>query len=83
MENLPLAVLALSYSGLVLFWLAHTLRKLFPPLRAALTAFAISASVHGVTLVAVPPEHVGFAAGLVFIPHLLILPLLLWSARRS
>ncbi|MBY0338582.1 MAG: hypothetical protein K2X11_18350 [Acetobacteraceae bacterium] len=82
MDNLPFALFALGYSGLVLFWLAHALRKLYPAMRAALMAFGISAAVHGVTMLFVPPEHVPTALAFWGVPHLLLLPLLLWTARR-
>jgi len=36
---------ALAYSGLVLFVLASSLRKIYPPMRAALTAFVLSVAV--------------------------------------
>lgn len=83
MTTLALALLALAYSGLVLFWVAHALRKLMPPLRAALTAFAISAAVHSLTLLFLEPAQVPVALGLWGVPHLLVLPLLLWSARKQ
>ena len=37
MTGTLLAIMALGYSGLVLFWLAHSLKKIWPPVRAALT----------------------------------------------
>ena len=76
------SLFALAYSGLVLFALAHSLRKLFPPMRAALTAFVLSAAVHGATTLFAGEQ--GLAA-LAFwgVPHLLILPLLLLSAQRQ
>lgn len=77
-----LGVFALAYSGLVLFALSNALRKLYPPTRAALTAFAISAVVHGATTLMMG-EHAALALAFWGIPHLLILPLLLWSARRQ
>ena len=80
--ELPLALMALAYSGLVLFVLAHALRKLFPPMRAALTAFALSAGVHAATT-PLMGEHALIALGFWGIPHLLILPLLLRAARRQ
>jgi uncharacterized membrane protein len=73
---------AVAYSGLVLFALAHSLRKIFPPMRAALTAFAISAAVHGATTL-FAGEQGGMALAFWGVPHLLILPLLLLSARRQ
>lgn len=83
MSNLPLAVLALSYSGVVLFWLAHALKKLYPPVRAALTAVAISATVHGATMLFLDAENVPTALAFWGVPHLLLAPLLLWSAWQQ
>ncbi|MBP0463746.1 hypothetical protein J5Y09_07475 [Roseomonas sp. PWR1] len=81
--NLGVAGLfALAYSGLVLFALAHSLRKIFPPMRAALTAFALSATVHGATTLFAGDEG-GMALAFWAVPHLLVLPLLLLSARRQ
>ena len=76
------AIFALAYSGLVLFALAHSLRKIFPPVRAALTAFALSAAVHGATTLMAGDQAL---AALAFwgAPHLLVLPLLLLSAWRQ
>ena len=76
------ALFALAYSGAVLFLLASSLRKLFPPMRAALTAFVLSATVHGATTL-MAGEQAGLALAFWGIPHLLILPLLLLSARRQ
>lgn len=76
------SLFALAYSGLVLFALAHSLRKLFPPMRAALTAFALSATVHGATTLFAGDEG-GLALAFWGVPHLLVLPLLLLSARRQ
>ncbi|BDG70142.1 hypothetical protein [Roseomonas fluvialis] len=75
-------IFALAYSGLVLFMLSASLRKLMPPMRAALTAFALSVTVHGATTLMAGPQAM---AALAFwgIPHLLVLPLLLLSARRQ
>lgn len=73
---------ALAYSGVVLFVLAHSLRRIFPPMRAALVAFALSAAVHGATTL-MAGEQAGLAFAFWGIPHLLILPLLLLSARRQ
>ena len=53
------------------------------PMRAALTAFAISATVHGVTMFFLEPEHVLTALGFWGVPHLLLLPALLYSAWRE
>lgn len=83
MNALLLAILALAYSGLVLFSLAHALRRIMPPMRAALAAFGISAGVHAVTLIMLEPEQVPIALALWGVPHLLLLPLLLWSARKQ
>ena len=83
MNMLLLALLALAYSGLVLFALAQALRKIWPPLRAALSAFAISVAVHASTLLFFEPDQVPTALALWGVPHLLILPLLLWSAWKQ
>ncbi len=80
--DIALGLLALSYSGLVLFILAHALRKLFPPMRAALTAFALSSVVHGATTLLMGEEAL-LALGFWAVPHLLVLPVLLWAARRQ
>jgi len=77
-----IGLFALAYSGLVLFVLAASLRKLLPPVRAALAAFALSAAVHGATTL-MAGEHATYALAFWGIPHLLILPLLLISARRQ
>lgn len=73
---------ALGYSGLVLFLLANSLRKIFPPIRAALTGFALSVTVHGATTL-MAGEHALMALAFWGIPHLLVLPLLLRSAWRQ
>jgi uncharacterized membrane protein len=80
--ELAFGLFALAYSGLVLFVLAASLRKVVPPMRAALAAFGISAAVHGVTM---PLMGEDWTLALAFwaVPHLLVLPLLLWSARRQ
>lgn len=82
MMDIALGVFALAYSGLVLFTVASSLRRLFPPVRAAVSAFALSVTVHGATTL-----MMGDAAPLAFffwaVPHALILPLLLWSARKQ
>jgi len=83
MNGFVFALFALGYSGLVLFWLAHALKKMFRPLRAALTAFAISATVHGVTMFFLEPAHVLTALGFWGVPHLILLPALLYSAWRE
>jgi hypothetical protein len=80
---LLLGLLALAYSGLVLFGLASAFRKLYPPMRAALTGFSLSALVHGSTVFIAEPERwlplTLFWLG----PHLLWLPVLLLAARRQ
>ena len=81
--NFAVPLLALAYNGTVLFWLAHALRKLFPPLRAALTAFAISVAVHSATLLFLDAENRLVALLFWGVPHVLLLPLLLYSARRA
>ena len=73
---------AIAYSGLVLFVLASSLRKIYPPMRAALTAFVLSVVVHGATTL-MAGEHATVALAFWGIPHLILLPLLLWSARRQ
>jgi len=73
---------ALAYSGVVLFVLAHSLRRLLPPMRAALLAFALSAAVHGATTL-MAREQAGLALAFWGVPHLLILPLLVLSAQRQ
>jgi hypothetical protein len=78
-----LALFALAYSGLVLFVLASSLRKLMPPMRAALTGFALSATVHGATTLMIEPEQQLLALAFWGIPHLLVLPALLFAARRQ
>lgn len=83
MTETLLALLALAYSGLVLFTLAQALRKLLPPMRAALAAFALSSAVHGATLLFLEAGHRLIAFALWGAPHLLLLPLLLWSARKQ
>jgi hypothetical protein len=83
--SLPvLGLFALAYAGLVLFALAHALRRIFPPMRAAWTAFGISAAVHGATpfLLADPERWLPLTL-FWLVPHLLVLPLLLFAARRQ
>jgi uncharacterized membrane protein len=80
--ELALALFALAYSGLVLFALAHALKKVFPPMRAALAAFVLSAAVHGATTLMMD-EHMAMAFAFWGVPHLLVLPVLLVSARRQ
>jgi hypothetical protein len=81
--NVAIPLLALAYNGAVLFWLAHALRKLFPPMRAALTAFGISVVLHSATLLFLDAENRLVALIFWGVPHLLLLPLLLFSARRA
>jgi hypothetical protein len=84
MMDIVAAIFALAYSGLVLFVLANSLRRvmLMPPMRAALTAFALSVVLHGATTLMAGPQA---PVALAFwgIPHLLVLPLLLLSAWRQ
>jgi hypothetical protein len=82
MMDIAFGLFALAYSGLVLFTVASSLRRLMPPMRAALTAFALSAGVHGATTLMLG-ENAMLAFAFWGIPHLLILPLLLLSARRQ
>ena len=67
MGGLPLPALglfALAYSGLVLFALAHALKRAYPPRRAAWSAFGLSAAVHGGTVfLAEPVARAHGAAG--------------------
>lgn len=77
-----IAFFALGYSGLVLFVLANALRKIYPAPRAAMTAFALSSVIHGATSLLMG-EQMGWAFAFWGVPHLLILPVLLWSARRQ
>ena len=86
MAGLPLpllAVFALAYAGLVLFGLANALRKLYPPRRAAWTAFGLSAAVHGATPFMAEPERWMPLTLFWLVPHLLLLPLLLVAAGRQ
>lgn len=77
-----LGLFALGYSGLVLFVLAASFRKLYPPRRAAWTAFLVSCAVHGATTL-MAGEHAVEALAFWGIPHLLLLPLLLLAARHQ
>jgi uncharacterized membrane protein len=77
-----IAFFALGYSGLVLFVLAHSLRKIYPPMRAAATAFVLSSVIHGATTLMMG-DQAAWAFAFWGIPHLLILPALLWSARKQ
>ena len=81
--SIAIPLMALAYNGLVLFWLAHALRKLYPPLRAALAAFAISAAVHSATMLFLDAENRLTALLFWGVPHMLLLPLLLFSAQRA
>jgi hypothetical protein len=76
-------LLALAYSGLVLFTLASSLRRLMAPMRAALGGFALSVTVHGATTLLVEEEHRMMVLAFWGLPHLLVLPLLVWSAHRQ
>lgn len=82
MTEAAFGLFALAYSAAALFLLGNALRKMFPPMRAALTAFALSSVVHGATTLLMG-EHAGMAFAFWGVPHLLVLPLLLWSARRQ
>ena len=82
MRILLLGLLALAYSGLVLFGLANAFRKLYPPMRAALTGFGLSALVHGATVFVAEEERWLPLTLFWLVPHLLWLPLLLLAARR-
>jgi hypothetical protein len=82
--EIALGLFALAYSATVLFALAGALRKRLPtPRRAALTAFAISAVVHAATLFAAPDDQRSLFLAFWAIPHMLILPILLWMASRT
>ena len=83
MRLLLLGLLALAYSGLVLFGLANAFRKLYPPPRAALTGFGLSALVHGGTVFAAEQERWLPLTLFWLVPHLLWLPVLLLAARRQ
>ncbi|MBV1799622.1 hypothetical protein [Siccirubricoccus sp. G192] len=78
-----LGLFALAYSGLVLFALAHALKRAYPPRRAAWSAFGLSAAVHGGTVFLAEPERWVPLTLFWLVPHLLILPLLLLAARRQ
>lgn len=82
MTEALLGLFALAYSGLVLFTLASALRRTMAPPRAALVAFLLSAAVHGATTLLMG-EHAPVALAFWGVPHLLILPALLFSARRQ
>jgi hypothetical protein len=74
---------ALAYSGLVLFALANALRRTRPPVKAAWTAFVLSSAVHGATVFLADEERWLPLTLFWLLPHLLVLPLLLWSARKQ
>jgi uncharacterized membrane protein len=82
MMEIVAGLFALAYSGLVLFLLANSLRRIMPPMRAALTAFALSATVHGATTL-MAGQHAMAALAFWGMPHLIVLPPLLLSARRQ
>ena len=81
--EIALGLFALAYSATVLFALAGGLRQRMPPRRAALTAFAISAAVHAATLFAAPADQRALFLAFWAVPHMLILPILLWMASRT
>lgn len=78
-----LGLFALAYSGLVLFALAHALRRIYAPMRAAWTAFGLSAAVHGASVFMADSERWLPLTLFWLVPHLLVLPLLLFVARRQ
>ena len=82
MTEAALGLFALAYSGLVLFGLAATFRKLYPPRRAAWTAFGVSSAVHSATAL-MAGDHMLPAFAFWGVPHLLLLPLLLYAAKRQ
>jgi hypothetical protein len=79
-----LGVLALAYSGLVLFTLAQSLRRILGPRRAVWGALGLSAAVHGPSafLLAEPDRWLALTL-FWLLPHLLLLPLLVLAARRQ
>ncbi|MFL1462238.1 hypothetical protein ACI6QG_08555 [Roseococcus sp. DSY-14] len=81
--NLAVPLLALAYNGLVLFWLAHALRKIYTARRAAWSAFLISVAVHSATMLFLDAENRLTALIFWAVPHMLLLPLLLYSAQRA
>ncbi len=81
--SIAIPLMALAYNGLVLFWLAHALRKIYPARRAAWSAFAISVAVHSATLLFLDAENRLTALLFWGVPHMLLLPLLLLSAKRA
>lgn len=84
MQLPALGLFALGYSGLVLFALAHALRRLYPPMRAAWAAFALSGVVHGATPFLLAESDRWLPLTLFWlVPHLFMLPLLLWAAHRQ
>ena len=82
MMDIALGLFALAYSGVVLFTVASSLRRLYPPVRAAVTAFLLSAGVHGATTL-MAGDLAPMALAFWGVPHMLLLPVLLWSARRQ
>ncbi len=78
-----LGLFAIAYSGLVLFALAAAMRRLYAPMRAAWSAFGLSAAVHGGTVFLAEPAHRLELTLFWLVPHLFILPILLWSARKQ
>lgn len=77
------SIFALAYSGLVLFVLASSLRRILPPVRAAVTGFALSVAVHGATTLLLDAENQLLALAFWGLPHLLLMPLVLWVAFRQ
>lgn len=82
MMEFALGIFALAYSGVVLFTVASSLRRLYPPVRAAVTAFFLSAGVHGATTL-MAGDLAPMALAFWGVPHMLLLPVLLWSARKQ
>ena len=74
---------ALAYSGVLLFMLAGALRRSMAPMRAALIAFGISVAVHGLTTLLMDAEARLSLLLLWGVPHLILLPLLLFAASRQ
>jgi hypothetical protein len=82
MDSLIL-LFALAYSGVLLFMLAGALRRSMAPMRAALIAFAISVAVHGLTTLLMDAEARLSLLLLWGVPHLILLPVLLFAASRQ
>ena len=81
---LALGFFALAYTGLVLFALAHALRRLLGPRRAAWTAFGLSAVVHGSSAFLLAESDRWLPLTLFWlVPHLLVLPFMLLAAGRQ